>query len=139
MTASWLPGKNGSAIIPSSGEILLPEITLDHLLTITQSEAFKSKSLYGSAELAGSFEESDRYRGSNPPKRESLSPFQSLWSMFGLHSGVSIVISIILALALPSLIKLVRRLFNKGEETLENHLHLTPTKNRRTKIWGRPE
>lgn len=141
LSASWLPGTNGSGIIPHSGELLLPEITMDHLKTIHQIEAFSQKPLYSSAELAGVSDEFQNYRSKNILDKGPLEHSSWLTQLF-TNTGISLLIGLGVAILVPPIITLARHILRKGEEKLEESLHLTHTKDKKRIInnyqggWG---
>lgn len=92
MSATWLPGVNGTAIDPATGKSYLPETTTNTIRMIEQSEAAQTKNLYSVSELYGSESESQKYKTFTTPPAESLD-FWSILPPIATHLGVSVLIN----------------------------------------------
>lgn len=133
MSATWLPGINGSGIDPASGKIHLPETTINTVKIIEQSEAIQIKSLYSNSELYGSDSEFPNYKTFTAPPSET----RDFWSMlppFMVNLGSSVLITIIIAVIFPSIFKLCKRLAEKGESKLEETLHFSQSHSRHSRF-----
>ncbi|AHN92646.1 G [Spodoptera frugiperda rhabdovirus] len=138
LSSSWLPGVNGSSIVPLTGQILLPEITMDHLEVVQQVEAKMVKSMYTNVELFGSTEEFQRYQTQGITSDEQSNTVNP-WIGLLIHGGVSIATGILVALLIPSILKLFRHIIEKGEASLEERLHLRETSRKEfVKVRGKP-
>lgn len=94
--------------------MLLPEITLHHVATIQQAEAFATKPLYSESELSGMTEEYRRYKTSSMIV-SSLGTHDFFLTPWMIHFGISLIIGLIVAVTGPSVLTLIRHIVRRGE------------------------